>query len=56
MKQERRYKSINVKPAAFEQLEVLATLLSNEYAKVNLGTLVAQLIDEKLTQVQELQK
>lgn len=45
--QPKQYKSINLKPVAFEQLQQLAQLLSTEYAKVTLCSLVAQLIDEK---------
>jgi hypothetical protein len=43
----KKYKSVNVKPEAFDELTHLATLLSTEYAKVTLGNLVAQLVAEK---------
>jgi len=43
----KKYKSVNLKPEAFEKLQTLVKLLSNDIATVNIGKLVAQLIDEK---------
>ena len=46
--QQTKYKTINLKPDAYNQLVTLAEHLSNEYATVNLGNLVNQLVTEKL--------
>lgn len=42
------YKSVNIKRDAFDRLTHLAQLLSTPYARVTLGSLVSQLVHEKL--------
>lgn len=42
-----KYKTINLRHEAYNQLVILAKQLATDYASVNLGNLVSQLIHEK---------
>jgi hypothetical protein len=51
MNKPKPYKSVNLKPEAYAELQQVIELLSNKYTIINIGNLVAQLIHEKHEQL-----